>query len=319
MGLFVVACAQDKTPPPSDDELSSSPPDAAVLRSYVEALAEGDVDSAMELRCRNARQEGDAQVQFGAELERLTDALGAPKLVRVSESDPPTGVGAWVEGGDDDPEQRWREELDAVELRYWLSFGGVEFDDPQYAVVLDEGGERRICGHATHAADRLFDVIDDDISDTGLPSVRQLSDLMPATVGDNYQQVEDRAHTPEDLPGAVEAYTRAWQEAGEHAGARVSAFRFTSPDVALAWAGHRARTEAGDSVRRSGAQGCSRCAGQCIILAAHTTNRRSTLPRPVIFLAGNVGVEIAVTQSGTDADTGMAVDISHQVADLARS
>jgi hypothetical protein len=61
MGLFVVACAQDKTPPPSDDELSSSPPDAAVLRSYVEALAEGDVDSAMELRCRNARQEGDAQ------------------------------------------------------------------------------------------------------------------------------------------------------------------------------------------------------------------------------------------------------------------
>jgi hypothetical protein len=39
----------------------------------------------------------------------------------------------------------------------------------------------------------------------------------------------------------------------------------------------------------------------------------------VIFVAGNVGVEIAVTQSGTDADTGMAVDISHQVADLARS
>jgi hypothetical protein len=113
-----------------------------------------------------------------------------------------------------------------------------------------KGGERRICGHATHAADRLFDVIDDDISDTGLPSVRQLSDLMPATVGDNYQQVEDRAHTPEDLPGAVEAYTRAWQEAGEHAGARVSAFRFTSPDVALAWAGHRARTEAGDSVQQ---------------------------------------------------------------------
>jgi hypothetical protein len=38
----------------------------------------------------------------------------------------------------------------------------------------------------------------------------------------------------------------------------------------------------------------------------------------VIFVTGDVGVEINVTQSNADARTGEAVDISTQVADLAR-
>jgi hypothetical protein len=321
VGVLVAACGQDKSSGVGDVEAGSSPPDAAVIRSYVEALAEGDVDAAMELRCRDGRHEGDTNDQFGAELERLTDALGAPELVRVSASDPPTGVGAWVEGGDDDPEQRWREELDAVELKYWLSFGGVEFDDPQFAVVLDEGGERRICGHATHAADHIFEVIDDAISDAGLPSVGELSDLMPASIGDNYQQVQDSAYTP-DLPGAVDGFTRAWQEAGKHAGARVSAYRFTSPDVALAWAGHRARTVAGDAVQQFDVPGLRGAVGVRVSASAWLLIQPTGEPPfldEVIFVAGSVGVEIGVTQSGIDADTGVAVDVGHQVVDLARS
>lgn len=322
VGVSVAACAQDETSRASDAERGSSPPDAAVIRSYVDALAEGDVGTAMELRCRGGRQEGAAKTQFSAELERLTDALGAPELVRVAVSDPPTGVGAWVEGGADDPEQRWREELDAVELRYWLSFGGVEVEDPQLAVVLDEGGERRICGHATHAADRLFEVVDDGIGDVGLPSVPDLSGLMPASVGDDHRQVEDGAYTPEDLPGALEAHSRAWQETGEHAGVRVTALRFSSPDVALAWAGRQARELAGDAVQQFDVPGLRGAVGVRVSASAWLLVQPASEPPfldQVNFVAGDVGVEISVTQAGTGADPGVAADIAQQVADLARS
>jgi hypothetical protein len=320
VGLLVPACTQDDAPAAGDDALGSSPPDAAVLRSYVEALADGNIDLAMELRCRNARQEGESRDEFGAELERLTDALGAPELVRVAENDPPTGVAAWVDGAAEDPEQRCREELDAVELSYWLSFDGVEFDDPQLVVILDEDGERRICGHATHASEHLFEVIDDGISDTELPPVRALSDLMPASVGDNYEQVEDRVSLHEGLPGAVEAYTRAWQHVGEHEGVRVSAFRFSSPAVALAWAGHRARGFAGDAVQQFEVPGLRGAVGVRVSASAWLLRQPTGEPPfldGVIFVVGNVGAEIAVTQSSADADTSLAVAISHQVADLA--
>jgi hypothetical protein len=321
VGVLITACTHDKTTAAGDDELGSSPPDAAVIRSYVEALADGDVDSAIDLRCRAGRPHGAAaRTQFAAELRRLTDGLGTPELVRVAESDPPTRVGAWGEGGADDPEQRWRADLHAIELRYWLSFGGAQFDDPQVAVVLDEGGERRICGHATHRTDHLFKVIDDGINDLGLGPVRELSDLMPASVGDGYRQVEDRASTPVDLPGALDAYTRAWQKAGELAGARVSAFRFSSPDVALAWAGHEARGFAGDAVRQFRVPGLRGAVGVRVSASGWLLIQPTGQPPfvdQVIFVTGNVGVEIGVSQY-TDADTDLAVDVSHQVADLAR-
>lgn len=41
-------------------------------------------------------------------------------------------------------------------------------------------------------------------------------------------------------------------------------------------------------------------------------------PNKVIFVAGEVGLDISVTQSDPDAGTGVAVHIGHQVADLSR-
>jgi hypothetical protein len=176
----------------------------------------------------------------------------------VSENDPPTGLGTWVEGADD-PEQRWRDELDAVELE--------------------------------------------------------------SSIGDKYRQVQDGAYTPDDVPGAHEAYSRAWQETGEHAGARVSAVRFRSPDIALAWAKHRARALAGDAVQQFDVPGLRGAVGVRVSAASWLLIQPTGEPPfldEVILVAGNVGVEIGVTQSRTDANRGVAVDIGHQVADLAR-
>jgi hypothetical protein len=318
---LAAGCSSDGSGAGDDAGSGSSPPDAAVLSSYVAALAERDVDAAMALRCREGRLEGDAKDLFGANLERLTDALGAPEVVRVSESDPPTGLAPWIEGAADDPEQRWRDELDGVELRYWLSFDGVEFDDPQIAVVLDEDGERRICGHATHAAERLFAALDDGIRDVGLSPVGALSELMPAAVGDAYQQVQDTPYPADVVPGALEGHTRAWQEIGAFGGVRVEAIRFSSPDVALAWAGHRARTVAGDAVQHfevpglPGAVGVRGSAWSSLLI--QPTGEPPFLDR-VFFVAGDVGVEVNVTQSDADCGTREAAGISTQVADLAR-
>jgi hypothetical protein len=321
VGLSITACAQEADPPAREDGSGSAPPDAAVLRSYVEALAEGDVERAIELRCTEGRPEGSSRAQFEKELETLVDALGPPELARVDENDPPTGVAAWVEGAADDPEERWRARLDGVELQYWLSFGGVELDDPLLAVVVDQGRERRICGHATFAADHIFEVVDDDIRDAGLPAARELADLMPASIGDGYRQVQDDSSTPEHLPGAVEGHSRAWQEVGEHAGARVSAVRFTSPEVALAWAGHRAREVAGDAVqmfdvpRLDGEVGVRVSASSWLLVQPAG---EPPFVDQVTFVTGAVGVSVDVTESG-DVDPARAVEISHQVADLARS
>lgn len=319
-----VACSHDESRPAADAGSGSgaSPPDAAVIRSYVEALAEGDIDRAMELRCRGARQDGESKEQFGLEVQRLKDALGRPELVRVAESEPPTGVGAWVEDTDD-PEEPWRERLDAVELRYWLGFDGVEYDEPHLAVVVDEDGERRICGHATHVADELFEEIDDDIRDSGLPPVRELADLMPASAGEGYEQTEDATSTPtpDHLPGAIEAHTRAWQQVGVRGGARVSAYRFTSPEVALAWAGHRARTEAGDAVEQFDVPELPGSVGVRISASAWLLIQPTGEPPfldQVIFVIGDVGVQVAVTHHRRGIDTTTAADLTRQVVDLTR-
>lgn len=319
VAALVAGCASEGSRAVDRAGSSSSPPDAAVLRSYVEALADGDIDAAMAVRCREGRQKGLSKDQFAEDLLRLTDALGAPELVRVSENDPPTGLAPWIEGADEDPEQRWREELDGVELRYWLSFDGVEYDDPLLAVVLDDGGERRICGHATQASERLFAVLDDGIRDVGLPPAGALSELMPAGVGDAYRQVDDSPYPADVVPGALEGHSRGWHEAGAFGGARVEAFRFSSPDVALAWAGSRARTFAGDAVQQFEVPGLPGAVGVRVSafswLLIQPTGEPPFIDR-VVFVAGDVGVEIAVSHSDPDAGTRVAEDLAHQVADL---
>ena len=251
------------------------------------------------------------------ELKRLTDALGRPELARVSVSDPPTGLPPWIEGNSD---PSWREELNAVELRYWISFGGVEFDTPQLAVVLDEDGQRRICGHATDATPRLLAMLDDGIRDVGLPPFGALSELMPAGVGDGYQQAQDGPYPPEVMPGALEGYARAWQQVGASGGVRVDAFRFGSPEVAQAWAVNEARLRAFSAVQQFDVPGLPGAVGVRLSAVDYLLIQPAGEPPFsdwVYFVAGDVGVQVAVNQDEPDGGTRVAADIALQVAGLA--
>jgi hypothetical protein len=235
----------------------------------------------------------------------------------VSVNDPPHGLPPWIDGNSD---PSWREHLNAVELQYWVSFGGVEFDTPQVTVVLDQDGERRICGHATDATPHLIALLNEGIRDVGLRPFGALSELMPAGVGDGYQQTQDFPYPPEVVPGALEGYARVWQEVGALGGVRVDAYRFGSPEAAQAWALNEARLRAYDAVQQFDVPGLPGALGMRLSAVNYLLIQPAGEPPFsdwVYLVSGDVGVQVAVNQSQPDASTSVAADVARQVAGLA--
>jgi hypothetical protein len=239
VGIAIAACTQDGDAADDSDASASSapsaiaelPPDAEVLQAYVEAMAAGDVDSAIGLRCEQNRPSGENADVFQSNLERLRRSLGEVRVDRIVEIDPPTGLLATGVEANDPSQAGWREELHAVELNYWLSVDGETADAPLITVVIDQDGARRLCGEATHLTQELYLRTGSEVGSLGLLASDDLSALMPPTVGDGYQQVEDREFEPSDTPGGVGGWTRAWQEAS-FGGMRVTATMFDSAETA---------------------------------------------------------------------------------------
>jgi hypothetical protein len=107
---------------------------AAVVRKYVDAISAGDVDAAMALRYRAGRPAANLMNQFASELERLEEAIGPIEGVETRP------VTSRLEPWDDLP--------DRVNIGFRIVVDG-NVTDEMITVTVVEGGQRRLCGHAT--------------------------------------------------------------------------------------------------------------------------------------------------------------------------
>ena len=198
--------------------------DADIVRSYVEAMNDGDIDLAMELRCRAGRPSPDERELFEADLQRLLDTTGELGVGRIEVSDTDPRVEASLQG------------RHAVELTYWMTTDGEEVDDPLLGIVVDEDGKRRICTFTTGAFPLMDAELGDELADVGQPSTGDLADLLPSTPGPDYHTVMDErmdlSTLSDELDAATEGWARSWQEE-TYGGVTVSALRFAGAGDAL--------------------------------------------------------------------------------------
>ncbi len=215
------------TPAPDGTQ---EPSDRDVVMAYAEAMSDGDIDAAMDLRCEAGRIAADDRAAFEDDLRRFTDAVG-----RV-------GVGR-VEVTDEDPDVEPRlEDRDAVELTYWLTFDGDEVDEPLVAIVVDEDRERRICAVTTTELARLQATLGNGLADLGPARTDTLAALMPSSSGPGYRLSTDGrmdlATLPVSLDDAVDGWARTWEHE-TYGGVTVSAMRFPSGEDAMTAARRR--------------------------------------------------------------------------------
>jgi hypothetical protein len=329
--LVVAACAGEGgglRPHDRDREQSSvgtdksleDPPDAEVLRAYVTALAQGDVDAAIDLRCENDRPAGAKRDDFRNDVGVLADVSGTPAVDRVVENHPPTGLLPSVGPGHDPEDARWPAELHPTELSYWLRVGDDVAERPLITVVVDENGERRLCGAATHLTKELYQRSWTDDLDLGPPGPGDLSALMPAGMGEGYRQIEDAAFAPDDMPGSPEAWTRAWQPPG-YGGGRVTATRLESTEAALDGLRRRVLFFAAGAASEFDVPGVTGAVGLRVNslswLFVHPTGRPPYLD--IVFLVfGSVLVEVSVTVLEPGADHGHVTTVATDVVGRAR-
>ena len=221
--MLVVACsgAEEASEEPSQTESAAA---TQVVKSYVTAVGRGDIDDAMRLRCAGARIAEAERTPWENQLKRLKDSIGSIEGVeaRVIRS---TGIRPVV----DLPQP--------VEVAYRVVAGNRQHDE-LLAVTVREDGERRLCGTATRATQRLFEEVPGRLQP--LPSsAASPRDLMPPRPPAGQIQIEDRERTEAEdrQPGELTAWTRAWQS-GDYGGSRVTAVGYDSAEHALGAARH---------------------------------------------------------------------------------
>ena len=197
--------------------------DAEVLEGYVSAMAAGDVDAAMELRCAESRISASERDEFEHQLQRLIEdegELGLPR-VEIDDARPPVV-----------PSLRDR---NPVLLSYWLTFDGAEVGEPLLAIVADEDGQRRLCSHMPAVFLEMSRELKEGVTDLGAPTAATLAELMPTEEGPDIRLVRDEAIAASTLSGplagASESWIRMWQH--DDGGATVAAYRYASPADAL--------------------------------------------------------------------------------------
>ena len=195
-----------------------------MIVAYVEAMSDGDIDAAMDLRCEVGRIVAGDREAFEGDLRRFTEAAGRVGVGRIEVTDEDPDVEPSLEG------------RDAVELTYWPTFDGDEVDEPLVAVVVDEAGERRICAVTTTELARMQATLGDGLADLGPARPDTLAALMPSSPGPDHRLNTDGgmdpATLPEPLDGAVDGWSRIWQHE-TYGGVTVSAMRFPSGEDAM--------------------------------------------------------------------------------------
>jgi hypothetical protein len=222
--------ARGSRSPVAEDDVAgdtgdSDDPDAAVVRAYVEAMGDRDVDGALQFRCQAGRPSPAERELFDGDLDRLLDATGELGVGRIEVSDRAPRVGESLQG------------RHAVELNYWMTVDGDEVAEPLVGIVVDEDGERRLCTFTTGMFPSLYDELGDDLADLGALADGDLAALLPTSLGPGYRSLRDEAMDASTLTGALaagsEGWIRMWKEE-PYGGVTMSAIRFPSEHQALA-------------------------------------------------------------------------------------
>ncbi|MGQ0434555.1 MAG: hypothetical protein ACT452_19380 [Microthrixaceae bacterium] len=190
--------------------------DEEVVRNYVEALVERDIETAMDFRCTELRIADEDRRLFGRQLERLLDDIG-PLSVAAIDPVPSSGL---ADGG---------EGRDPQEVQISLTSRGDPEGSPLVAVLLTQDGERRICGRSTpQAAGIILGGDHPALVDLG-ESDAPLEALLPAIEPEGYRLVRDEGIDPDPDGGDewIESWERIWQ-VGEYGGAAARAERYPS-------------------------------------------------------------------------------------------
>jgi hypothetical protein len=213
--------------PAATENVRADQVDAAVLESYVSAMAAGDIDAAMELRCEASRISPSQREAFERQLRLLIEEEGELGLgqVEVEDSDPRVVSSL--------------RDRHAVLLRYWLMFDGAEVSEPLLAIVADEDGQRRLCSHRPAVFPEMYDELREGVADLGAPTAATLAELMPESAGPDPRLVRDEAIDTSTPTGQLEGATEGWIRMWAHAdgGATVAAYRYASPADARRSAG----------------------------------------------------------------------------------
>ncbi|QGG95788.1 hypothetical protein [Actinomarinicola tropica] len=191
--------------------------DADLLRSYVDAVNRGDLDTADEMRCTPVRAEDEQTLEsIASQARRLVEERGPTVVVSIEPVD--TGFYPPMEGGDP--------------AAYAMTIANDDSDEGRLLVhVVTEDGGRRLCGSNPEAAERLHGEARPALGDLGPTSVGP-RDLMPDVQLADHEVVYDERGTPPD--GATDSWGRSWQH-HEHGGCSTGAYRF-GEGGAPAWA-----------------------------------------------------------------------------------
>jgi hypothetical protein len=314
LAAVAAGCGDDGSPEPAAEpraDARAGRADIQLVEAYVDAMGEGDVDAAMAMRCEDGRIERDERELFESDLGRFVDTHGRLGVARAGITDT-------------DPVMADESLENPVEVTYWMTLDGEEAAEPLVGVVVDEGGERRLCSFTTSELAHMQAVLGDDLEDLGQPRAGTLSELMPTSPGPGHRQAFDEAIDPDtltgSLDGAVDGWARAWQKL-PYGGVTVSAMRFPSAEAALeagrGWMARvdQAAVEIFEVPDLAGASGVRFLGYEWLWVQPPT---EGPFIDEVSMVLGDVYVTVAVANLPTGSGHDMAVAQADEVARLSR-
>jgi len=273
--------------------------DAALIEEYISAINSNDVDTAMSLRCVGARLDEAELPVAGDQIRRLIDASGPTEVLSIEEAiidaEP-------LDNGDD-----------VATYRVALANDAPESDGVVILAVVDQDGERRLCGVLTEWRALLPDEQEPTLVDLGATKVG-LEAIVPDVEIPGMTVIEaGPLPEGETAPG----WGRTWQ-AGDYGGCRAFA---QSGSVASEAVEHFVERALSDGVEMWEVPGEPGILGVRILGYAWLwTQPPGSGPFTDYAFArmGNTLIGASCANLSADADHSMTSDLVHAALDNAR-
>lgn len=216
--------------------------DVTLVRQYVSAISDRDVDAAMRLRCPSLRVDRDRRDQFTTELSLILDEVGPLRVAEVEE------VSHGPDPADDGE--------DPVHLAYQLAGMQGQLGGRLLTTAITIKGERYLCGSSpedySDVLERRFpEVADSPSSIVEPPDLGQAAsaprELMPDLPDAGYHLDRDEAQSALVDSGQLEVWHRRWVRNEGRGSVEVAAIRHNSSEAAVAQASRWIAVAAPDS------------------------------------------------------------------------
>lgn len=225
--LLLIGCTDTSAPTGLPETTTSAtsalPRDLAAVQAtltrYFDAVKSGDFGAAMKERCSAARIPDDERELFLSQTKDLL-AMGSMTAVEVSDKLGPHVLPAEAPS-------------DPIPFDYAIVSGPTR-SDLLHGVAITQDGAVRLCGYAQTDVDRITVELKRPVP-SGSDPTRALSELIPTTGPNGYDQFEDRAvsKSATSPAGWRASWTRVWR-LPTYGGVRVTATRFDSAAAASA-------------------------------------------------------------------------------------